>query len=410
LKTRLTHSQSYLNRVIDLSHHNDDPINFKKIAAAGIFGVIHKTSTGIDAPDEKHDRRRKAAVAAGLLWGSYHFGTGLHDGVDQAKDFLGRVNAGGTDLLALDFERNLKEDGSAGVNMTLQQARDFIQHVAATTGRYPMIYGGDLLMDCLGSHVDAALAQCPLWLAAYLKGGNLPKWNTATWASWTLWQYTGDGLGEAPHTVDGIKKPVERDYYIGTEEQLTESWRRNLQHTDVAVLTPSALGGLAAPAPITMALEKEAQGWAATFTMALHDSPNQLLRGILAVQGPDVADSYTWVATSGRKPWQGLDDLWKKKRGPVPPNPDTAIGNHIETVGYAGHLVHYSHRILPENITDPASGITRGAFRVHYDNGDDGSQGCIAIRQMSDFSAFDQLMLSLKAKNLSKIPLKLVYG
>jgi len=401
---------NFLNKVIDLSHHNDDPINFKKVAAAGVIGVIHKIATGIDAADPKHDARRKAAVAAGLLWGSYQFGTGLHDGADQAKDFLSRINKDGTDLLALDFERNTKADGSPGVNMTLTQARDFIQYVAAKTGRYPMIYGGDFLMESLGSHMDPALAQCPLWLAAYLTGGKLPTWNEATWASWTLWQYTGDGQGDEPHTVDGIKKPVERDYYIGTEDQLKESWSKNLQHGDVAVSTPKALGVLAPPAPIAIELKNEAQGWAATFAMALHDSPNQLLHGILSVQGPGATDTFAWVATSGRKPWQGPDDLWKKKRGPVPPNPDTAVGNHIETVGYVGNVVPYSHRILPENVTDPASGITRGAFRVHYDNGDDGSEGCIALRQHADFTSFDQLMLSLKAKKISKIPLKLIYG
>jgi lysozyme len=401
---------SFLNKVIDLSHHNDDPINFKKVAAAGIIGVIHKISTGIDAPDLKHDARREAAVAEGLLWGSYQFGTGVHAGEDQAKDFLKRINEDGTDLLALDFERNLKADGSPGVNMTLTQARDFIQSVAAKTGRYPMIYGGDFLMESLGSHMDPALAQCPLWIAAYLTDGKLPRWNEATWASWTLWQYTGDGKGEEPHTVDGIKKPVERDYYIGTEEQLKESWSKNLQHRDVAVSPPNAIGVLAAPAPIKMALETEAQGWAASFAMALRDSPNQLLHGILSVQGPEPADTYAWVATSGRKPWQGPDDLWKKNRGPVPPNPDTAVGNHIETIGYVGNIVPYSHRILPEDVTDPSTGITRGAFRVHYDTGDDGSEGCIAIRQRADFNAFDNLMLSLNDKRIRKIPLKLIYA
>jgi uncharacterized protein YycO len=73
-----------------------------------------------------------------------------------------------------------------------------------------------------------------------------------------------------------------------------------------------------------------------------------------------------------------------------------------------GHEVPYSHRIRPENVTDPESGVTRRPFRVHQDNGDDGSEGCIAIRQLADFNAFDQPMLSLKEKNISKILLKFV--
>jgi lysozyme len=404
-------SHNFLNKIIDLSHHNADPISFKKVAAAGIVGVIHKVSTGTQFADKKHDKRRKAALAEGLLWGSYHFGTGLHSGVDQAKDFLGRIDKNGADLLALDFERNLKADGSPGVNMTLQQARDFVQHVAVETGRYPMIYGGDFLMENLGSHMDSVLAQCPLWIAAYLTGGKLPTWNEATWASWTLWQYTGDGVGDPPTTVDGIQNSVERDYYIGTEEQLRQSWAKNLQHADVAISVPDAVGKFGeTAAPVAIGLQQEAAGWSATFSMALHDSPDQLLRGILSVQGPEPGDEYAWVATSGRKPWQGQDDLWKKNRGPVPPNPDTAVGNHIETTGYVGHIVPYSHRILPEAVTDPASGTTRDGFRVHHDGGDDGSQGCIAIRKTADFETFDNLMLALNKKQIRKIPLRLIYG
>ena len=64
-------------------------------------------------------------------------------------------------------------------------------------------------------------------------------------------------------------------------------------------------------------------------------------------------------------------------------------GNTIETVGYHGEAVPYSHRITPERVRKPGTDIVRDRFRVHWDNGDDGSIGCIAIRSKHDFEEFE---------------------
>ena len=57
-----------LNVVIDLSHHNNN-VDFAKVVAAGVLGVIHKATQGTTTVDPLYAQRRGEALAAGLLWG-----------------------------------------------------------------------------------------------------------------------------------------------------------------------------------------------------------------------------------------------------------------------------------------------------------------------------------------------------
>ena len=73
-----------------------------------------------------------------------------------------------------------------------------------------------------------------------------------------VWQYTGDGLGGQPHTAPGIGGVCERDYFIGTEDQLKESWKWNLNHQNLATLPPPATGFFPPPSPTAVQLPAEA--------------------------------------------------------------------------------------------------------------------------------------------------------
>ena len=119
------------NVVIDLSHHNQN-LDFASIrSGGGILGIIHKATQGLDYADPTYLPHRTSALANGLLWGAYHFGTGS-DGVQQAQHFLDVVRPDAQTLLILDLEAN-----GQGPSMTLEQARAFITHVNDQTGRYP---------------------------------------------------------------------------------------------------------------------------------------------------------------------------------------------------------------------------------------------------------------------------------
>jgi len=201
-----------LNVVVDLSHHNGD-VDLQAAAGDGIVGVIHKASQGLGYEDPLYAGNRTNALNAGLHWGAYHFGTG-GDGVAQAEHFLEVAQPDPGTLLALDFEANAQ-----GPSMTLVEARAFVTHVQAVTGRWPGLYSGQYVKELLGAQVDPVLANCWFWLAQY---GTTPVVPPA-WAYWTMWQYTDGGMGPQPHTVAGIGR-CDRDYFNGTRAQLARLW------------------------------------------------------------------------------------------------------------------------------------------------------------------------------------------
>jgi lysozyme len=124
-----------INVVVDLSHHNEK-VDFVKVKADGIVGVIHKATQGLTYVDKTYTARQRVASEVGLLWGAYHFGV-AGDGSDQAQFFLDTIQPDGEILLVLDYEPNL-----TGPTMSLDQAREFVEHIAEVTGRWPGLYSG----------------------------------------------------------------------------------------------------------------------------------------------------------------------------------------------------------------------------------------------------------------------------
>jgi len=94
-----------LDAVIDISH-NVRVSDFNLVRSSNILGVIHKATEGGDWFDPSYTSRRRQAEAAGLLWGSYHFGTRQYSGEQQAAAFLSLTQPGPKTLMALDLEPN----------------------------------------------------------------------------------------------------------------------------------------------------------------------------------------------------------------------------------------------------------------------------------------------------------------
>lgn len=212
------------NVVIDISHY-EGHVDFDAVVKEPIVAVISKASYGLQGLDNTHGVRRDAAKAHGLLWGSYHFGTGEGTGQQQAENFLGAVGEGrATDLIALDFEPNVDAKGNPlGPTMTLEQAREFVAAIHGAVGRYPLLYSNHFLSAQLNGHADAVLSNCPLWLAEYMRSPTgIPAIPTG-WKGWTLWQYTDGEVGQLPHTVLGVG-PCDRDYYVDSPEALRRNW------------------------------------------------------------------------------------------------------------------------------------------------------------------------------------------
>jgi lysozyme len=202
-----------LNAIVDISHHNFG-VDFSKLKAAGIVGVIHKATQGSSDFDPTYEVHRAGALEAGLLWGAYHFGTDS-DGVNQATNFLNVVGDASQTLIALDFESN-----PTGPSMSLEEARAFVTHIKTVTGRYPGFYSGHDIKEALGSGTDSVLANCWFWLAQYGPTAVVPQ----NWKTWTLWQYTDGALGPEPTEIIGVGR-FDRDLYNGSADELRSFWR-----------------------------------------------------------------------------------------------------------------------------------------------------------------------------------------
>ncbi len=222
-----------LDAVIDLSR-SVTVTDFRAVRRSGMLGVIHKATEGGDYLDTAYAVRRPQAEAAGLMWGAYHFGTGQTSGARQAAYFLSVARPGPRTLLALDLEAN---ENNPNNSMRLDQAEEFVQAVAAATGRLPVVYvhptwaNGDPLPNSglsLGARItpDSIVARCGLWIADYHDSPEIP----AAWehTGWRLWQYAGDeSVGKPAYGQTNIVNGVshcDRNLFNGDASELQRFW------------------------------------------------------------------------------------------------------------------------------------------------------------------------------------------
>ena len=207
-----------LDAVIDISAHTTVS-DFRLVRASNILAVIHKASEGDFYADPMCAERRSQAEAAGLLWGTYHFGKGDSPGAQQAAFFLDSSRPSRATLLALDFELN---EGDPSNSMTLEQAEAFVQAVASATGRLPLVYVHPSWANGAPITPDSILARCGLWVVDYRASPQIPRaWATS---GWRLWQYASDEYaGRRAHGRNSIVQGLDR-------------CDRNLFNGDVAAL------------------------------------------------------------------------------------------------------------------------------------------------------------------------------
>lgn len=221
------------NAVVNLSHYDEMTVDFGRMKREGIIGVIHEATYPPNTPDPKYAARQAAAVAAGHLWGAYHFANSS-DPVRQADAFLNLVERHGRGissgvLLVLDFEKNTHYPGGT---MTVKQAAAFVERVHARTGVYPGFYSNENRLRVVARELESdpqsreILKRCWLWVANY---HDKPP-SFAPWGGWSLWQYTGDGIcdlaprGSYPKSCGNIPN-AERNIFNGSEAALTQWWR-----------------------------------------------------------------------------------------------------------------------------------------------------------------------------------------
>ena len=195
-----------LPNVLDISHHNT--INdFATLKASGVWGVIHKCTQGTGYVDPTYAPRRKLATDAGLLWGAYTFNSGATV-TTQIDNFFSHAEPDDRTLMCLDFEDN------PASNMTLAQAKQFLQMADAKLGRKLVLYSGNRAKDLLGGKLDTFFGSHRLWLAQYGPVARVQK----SWKKQWLWQFSEHGQ------LPGAGGLLDLNRYDGTLDQLNQEW------------------------------------------------------------------------------------------------------------------------------------------------------------------------------------------
>ena len=227
------------NSVVNMSHYDLMRVDFARMDAEGIVGVIHEASYPPYVVDDKYAVRQGAATRAGLLWGAYHFAN-ASDPVRQADFFLNTVErtwrrAGQESrpneiLLVLDFEKNGHYPGGT---MRVGQAVAFIERIHERTGVYPGLYSNEYrIRDVINSPAVSSahkrvLTRCWLWVANYHYRPRVVN----PWRHWTMWQYTGDGVCDLPRSTHpkniGNIKNAERNMFRGSRDTVRTFWQEH---------------------------------------------------------------------------------------------------------------------------------------------------------------------------------------
>lgn len=210
--------------VADMNHNN--ALNLSKMKAAGLWGIIHKAVQGTGFTDDQYTRRRAAAEELGFLWGAYAFATG--DNVKaHVEHFFAIAQPGPKTLMCLDFEDNPHSQMSGA------QAREFLDRADQKLGRPCWIYGGNRINEQITDH-DPWWTAHPLWLCQYKTSAALRDASLQVlsqhitvpkpWKTYTLLQYTGDGIGPRPHTVAGLEDGADLNAFAGSRAELEAVW------------------------------------------------------------------------------------------------------------------------------------------------------------------------------------------
>ena len=200
---------------IDVSNHQPG-IDFAKVKAAGYSYVVLKTTEGTVFTDPTMAANRRAAHAAGLIVGFYHFAGSsyykqVYDPTAEATFFakaIGTLQPG--EFTCLDFEpfgyTNL------GAYDMVQWARTWLNRTAALLGPNPFIYMAGAHLR--GYNWTPIAATNGLWYAIYDQNQTAPT--VPYWGAPAMKQFYDKA------TVPGVPSspPCDVDVFFGGTAQL----------------------------------------------------------------------------------------------------------------------------------------------------------------------------------------------
>lgn len=196
---------------MDVSHFQS-VVDWAEAAASGIKFCFIKATEGAANVDPRFARNWRAAGAAGLLRGAYHFFHPSFPAATQASLFIRTV----VRLEAGDLPPVLDLEVPAAWASIAQSARaplaiQWLETVESRLGATPIVYlSPAFATEILGN--APALARFPVWFAHYTDAASPTI--AEPWNSWNFWQYTREG--KAP----GVSLPVDLNRFNGSLEDL----------------------------------------------------------------------------------------------------------------------------------------------------------------------------------------------
>jgi lysozyme len=168
----------YPNQGIDVSHHQGS-IAWAKLPRQGVDFAYIKATEGADHVDGRFSINWRAAHAAGIRRGAYHFFTLCRSGRDQAAHFVRLVPREAAALPpAVDLEFPGNCDRRPSREKFHKELGDFLRIVEAHYGKHAVLY--------LTPHFDkryrvSTTFKRPLWLRSL---GAKPRFGGRGWAIW----------------------------------------------------------------------------------------------------------------------------------------------------------------------------------------------------------------------------------
>jgi len=212
---------------IDISRHQG-AVDWASIRNDGTRFAFIKATEGGDHADENFMAHWIASRDAGVKRGAYHFYFWCRNVEDQISWFIRNVPVEADALPpVLDVEWN---GDSKTCPKKVPQAEAlaamtrFLRAIEAHYHKRPIIYTS---IDFYREIIDGHLHDYPLWVRT-VRAHPVARYANRPW---TFWQYTENG------DVSGIKGDVDRNAFVGTEEE----WQRFINQQVIVASNTSVL-------------------------------------------------------------------------------------------------------------------------------------------------------------------------
>lgn len=191
-------------------------IDWKAVAADGVQFAFLKATDGANGVDPEYQNHRKAAKAAGLLVGGYHYFRFEQDIPQQAVNFmrtLGDIRGELPPVVDVEWDRYSSHysEGHTMDDEAADRVAVFISILAHSMRGLPIIYTNYYFWN-MGKR-DSSFENSPLWVPNYKAKTIAEVKIPQPWKRAAFWQYSESIKKYGVDAVDG-------DWFLGSMAEL----------------------------------------------------------------------------------------------------------------------------------------------------------------------------------------------